>query len=201
MFRDLKNEGFLTDKELKYFTFEHKKACNLGKLYFLPKIHKRIENVPGRPVISNCGTATEKASEFLDSYLKPIMQESFSYIKDSGDFIKKIKHIRNIPEDAILVTADVVALYPSIPHMDGLRALRYALDKRVEKSIPTEKLITFAEFVLKNNYFEFNGQVKQQISGTAIGSKCAPTYACIFMNQIEIEFLDLQSNKSMVSLY
>ena len=197
MFRNLKNEGFLSDKELKYFIFEHKKACNLGKLYFLPKIHKRLENVPGRPVISNCGTATEKASEFLDSYLKPIMQESWSYIKDSGDFIQKIKSITNIPENSILVTADVVGLYPSIPHAEGLNALKNVLDRRAQNLIPTEKLLNFAEFVLKNNYFEFDGQTMQQISGTAIGTKCAPAYACIFMDHIETEFLKVQTNKPL----
>ena len=36
-----------------------------------------------------------------------------------------------------------------------------------------------AEFVLKNN-FDFNGQIKQKILGTAIGTKCATTYACIY---------------------
>ena len=45
------------------------------------------------------------------------------------------------------------------------------------------------EFVLKNNYFEFNSTVKYQISGTAIGAKFAPPYACIFMDYIEREFL------------
>ena len=46
-----------------------------------------------------------------------------------------------------------------------------------------------AEFVLKNNFFEFNGQVQHQISVTAIGIKFAPTYACIFMDEIETKFL------------
>ena len=68
---------------MKYFTYEYKKACNLGKLYLLPKIHKRLSNVPGRPVISNCGTPTEKVSEFLDHHLKAIMQNGLSYIRDS----------------------------------------------------------------------------------------------------------------------
>ena len=110
IFRNLTSGGFITDKELKYFSFDHKRACNLGKLYFLPKIHKILFNVPGRPAISNCGTPTEKASEFLDSHLKTIMQESWSYIKDSADFINKISQIGDIPENVILVTADVVSL-------------------------------------------------------------------------------------------
>ena len=46
------------------------------------------------------------------------------------------------------------------------------------------------EFVLKNNYFEFNDKVKQQLSGTAISTKFAPPYNCIFMNQFETEFLE-----------
>ena len=46
-----------------------------------------------------------------------------------------------------------------------------------------------AEFVLKNNYFEFNSTFKNQISGTAIGTKFAPPNACIFMDYIKKEFL------------
>ena len=71
-----------------------------------------------------------------------------------------------IPENVILVTADVVGLYQSIPHEVGLRE---ALNKRDEKTIPTEELLKMAEFVLKNNYFEFGNKIKQQISGTKLG--------------------------------
>ena len=55
-----------------------------------------------------------------------------------------------------------------------------------------------AKFVLKNNYFEFNGKVKQQILGTAIGTKFAPPYACIFMDEVEKSFLDTQELKPLV---
>ena len=120
IFKKLKSKGKISDKELKYFTFEYKKASNPGKMYLLPKIHKRLANVPGRPVISCCGTPTEKVSEFLDSQLKSVMKSGESYIKDSGDFIEKLKNLKSIPPNAILVTADVVGLYPSIPHNAGL---------------------------------------------------------------------------------
>ena len=45
---------------MKYFLYDYKNATNLGKLYFLPKIHKKLFNVPGRPVISNCGTPLKR---------------------------------------------------------------------------------------------------------------------------------------------
>ena len=200
MFSSLRRKGFITEKQLKYFTYEYKKATNFGKLYLLPKIHKRLFDVPGRPVISNCGTPTEKCSEFLDHHLKKVMQKGWSYIKDSGDFIKKINNLDLIPENAILVTADVVGLYPSIPHEVGLRALREALNKRDEKIIPTEELLKMAEFVLKNNYFEFGNKIKQQISGTAIGTKFAPPYAYIFMSDVETKFLESQHLQPLVWL-
>ena len=126
MFLNLKRKGSISEKEMKYFVYNYKNASNLGKLCFLPKIQKRLSNVPGRRVISICRTPTEKASEFLYYHLKPVMQRSWYYIKNSEDFIEKIKKISNTPDGANLVTADVVGLYPSIPHQLGLNALEEA---------------------------------------------------------------------------
>ena len=81
------------------------------------------------------------------------------YIKNSGDFISKIKRIGSVPEKALLVTADVVGLYPSVTHKMGLGAIKQALDKREQKKIPTEAPLNMAEFVLKKNFFEVNGNI------------------------------------------
>ena len=70
-----------------------------------------------------------------------------------------------------------MGLYPSILHETGLKALREVLDKREQHTIPTSELIRMADFVLKNNYFEFIGQIKQKNSGNAIVTKFAPPYA------------------------
>ena len=147
-----------------------------------------------------CGMPTEKVSEFLDYEIKPVMQKGKSYIRDSGHFLEKIKNISTLPENAILVTADVVGLYPSIPHQAGLSALKEALENRSVKKIPTENLIKMAEFVLKNNLFEFNSKVFQQISGTAIGTKFAPPYACIYMDRVEQDFLETQELQPLLWL-
>ena len=74
LFKNLKNKRGITEKQLKCFKIDFKKATNLSKLYLLPKIHKRFSEVPGRPVISNCRTPTE-VSEFLDRELKSVMKE------------------------------------------------------------------------------------------------------------------------------
>ena len=97
-----------------------------------------------------------------------------------------------------MITADVVGSYPSIPHEAGLKALKEALNNRTNKKVSTEDLVKLAKFVFKNNYFKFNGKVKQQISGTAIGTKFALPYACIFMNEVETSFLEAQEMKPLV---
>ena len=92
----------------------------------------------------------------MDSELKSVMQEGWSYIKDSGDFIKELNNIDHIPQDANKVTTDVVGLYPSIPNDNGLEALKKVLDNRENKKISTDDLTKMTELVLKNDYFEFN---------------------------------------------
>ena len=108
--------------------------------------------------------------------------------------MEKRKTLGCIPDNAILVTADVVGLYPSIPHQAGLIALKEALDKSLSKKIPTDDLIRMAEFVLSNS------DAFQQISGTAIGTKFAPPYACIYMDQVEQKFLAMQINQPLIWL-
>ena len=42
------------------------------------------------------------------------------------------------------------------------------------------------------NFFEFNGQIKQQISGNAIGTTIAPAYVCLFIDKVDTAFLETQ---------
>ena len=93
------------------------------------------------------------------------------------------------PGNAILLSADVIALYPRIPHEDGLKYLFERLEERELKQISSEDLVQMARFVLKNIFFEFDTKIKQQISGTAIGTKFAPPYTCIFMERVETGFV------------
>ena len=101
--------------------------------------------------------------------------------------MSKTKKLRKLSGNITLVTADVVALYTSIPHEDGLEAIRKRL-KSEDLKLPVNDMLKMAEFVLMNNIFEFNGNVKQQVAGIAIGTKLAPPYACIYMDKVETEF-------------
>ena len=165
------------------------KDPKFARFYLLPKIHKRSENVPRRPVISNCGFYTENISAFLDFPLQPLAREVKSYIKDTNNFLKKLRSLRNIPNDIILCSVDVAGLYPNILHDEGLSALQKRLELKREKKVSTSTLVELAEVVLKNNVFIFGKKTLKQLQGTAIGTKFDPPYSILFIAELEEEIL------------
>ena len=116
------------------------------------------------------------------------MQLAKSYVNDTSEFLRKIKELGKVLDGAILVTADAVGLYLSIPHEDHLDTLSEKLETCQDKKIAKEDLLKMAKFFLKNNSLGFNSKTKQQTSGTAIGTKFAPPYACISMDMVETGF-------------
>ena len=144
----IRKRGDLSQDTLNYFLVKNPKFV---RFYLLPKIHKRLYDVLGRPVISNCGFYTENTSSFLDFQLQPLAQTVKSYIKDTNHFLRKIKELGQLPEGTILCIIDVVDLYPNIPHDEGLDFL----DSRVDKQVTTDTLIELAELVLKITFLNF----------------------------------------------
>ena len=144
-------------------------------------------------MISGCNTPIEKISAFVDSQLKPLVSQILSLVKDTNHFLNKLKVMGTFPDGAILVTIDVVeGLYPHIAHDEGLTVVtvvRKALDNRCDSEIPTNDIVDLAELVLKNNNFEFDGKHYLQKRGTAIGTRMAPSYANLFMHDLESKLL------------
>jgi hypothetical protein len=54
--------------------------------------------------------------------------------------------------------------------------------------------------VLEGNIFEFNGDLWQQKIGTAMGTKVAPTYACLFMGNLENKILQAWKGPALMSV-
>ena len=53
-------------------------------------------------------------------------------------------------------------------------------------------ILEATKFILENNTFQFNDKYYIQISGTAMGTKMAPTYATLTMGFLEEEILNLK---------
>ena len=86
------------------------KNPQLGRFYLLPKIHKRMTNVAGRPVISNNRTSTENISSYLDYHLKSLIPNVPHILEDTRDFANRIQHLSDLPESSILLSFDAAGL-------------------------------------------------------------------------------------------
>ena len=100
-----------------------------------------------------------------------------------------MKRKGKVPKSWFLVTAYGLALYPSIPHKGVNLALRDKLEEQNSSKIHTDNLANLTEFVLENFFFEFSKEVKQQTSGTVVGSKFASPYVGTHMDKTKTDFL------------
>lgn len=181
---ELLKGGKITANEHKLLKPAHP---SLGRFYMLPKIHKTGN--PGRPIISGVGTITEPISGYVDELIRHIPLSLSSYIKDTTHFLREISGL-DVPEGSLLVTLDVSSLYTNIPHDDGIIALIDMYELHRKTGTPDSHVVaTLTRLVLELNAFEFNDKHFRQVSGTAMGTKMAPSYANIFMGMLESKFL------------
>ena len=150
-----------------------------GRLYELFKVHKTHqpgETPPERPIISGSGSVTENISLFVEHYLKHKATTHKSYLQDTPDFLRKVNEINSegpLPENSILVSIDVSALYTNIPQEEGLMSVDEALEGE-QLPFPKEFLTSLLELTLQHNIFEFNSELYLKLIGTAMGIRSAP---------------------------
>ena len=87
-------------------------------------------NPPGRPIELGIGILKEYVSAFVDREIQPQLANIPCYIKDTTDFLNTLSRFNNLPDNTILVTLDVTALYSNIPHNDGIGACKKHHDIR-----------------------------------------------------------------------
>ena len=157
-----------------------------------PKVHK--ENHPGRPLVSSIDSPTSKISEYVDFHLQPHTDTILSHIKDTKDFLNELDKVPTVKsQNSYLVTLDVRSLYTNIPNDEGIEVIRNLLQRKQSKL--TTVITAFLWLILTLNNFIFNSTNFLQLSGVAMGTKCAVIYANLFMSHFEeIHIYDLIRN-------
>ena len=88
--QDYKNNNFISETEYTQLR-PHGSISPATRFYGLCKILKN--NMPMHPIVSACGTATYNTAKFITKILQYYCGKTSSFVKDSADFIKKIKHL------------------------------------------------------------------------------------------------------------
>ncbi|CAF0863808.1 unnamed protein product [Brachionus calyciflorus] len=154
-------------------------------MYGLPKIHK--EGCPIRPIISAVGTYNYKLAKYLDEILKPLLDNSKYILKDTFDFVNKIKSL-STSIDKNLASYDVQSLFTNIPTIETIEIILNDVFKDgIEKfhNFNRKQLKKLLIVCTQESHFQFNGEFYDQIDGVAMGSPLGPLFANIFMKHFE----------------
>ena len=112
-----------------------------------------------------------------------------SYIRDSKQFLQLLESLPPLPENAILVTADVTSLYTNIPHEEGIESVLHYMKLHADTLPPgppsPHTIGLLLETILKNSSLSFMDRHFLQLVSTAMGTKAAPPYANLGMGRHE----------------
>ena len=175
------------------------KNTRLPEFYGLPKIHK--QDTPLRPVVAAYNGPLTPVSIFLERVLHQLLKFVPAHMENTAAALRSVKSFVDLTvlDGMIIVTMDVVALYPSIPIDEGISAVIEKLTQHENDidlaGLRIEDIKTLLDLVLYNNYFKFGEKVYRQKKGIAMGNHLAPPLAIVFMDRLEREMLRTAKHK------
>ena len=168
----------------------------MAHLYGLPKTHKTP--LAMRPILSACATYNYQLAKWLESKLQPLSYNEFT-VHDTLDFAEEITKVK-IKQGDVLVSYDVFSLFTSIPIDKTIELLtdrtfcnnwfNLSYDLKISKN----DLIELLTIATKEQLFQFDGQLYEQIDGAAMGSPLGP-----LLRQFLLCVTSKTSSMSMVS--
>ena len=185
----LLEKRFIDKKQHNYFSGP--RDIKQRVFYLLPKIHKNVTSwpkpnimPPGRPIISDVNSETYRISSYIDSFINPLSTGHPSYLKNSYEFVKKIKNFA-IQNNYILVTGDIESLYTNMNLERSIHCVQKIFNENPDPARSDKEILEMLRISLKNNDFTFNGKFYLQTMGCAMGKRFAPALANIYLLEFD----------------
>ncbi|UYV76511.1 hypothetical protein LAZ67_14000872 [Cordylochernes scorpioides] len=126
-------------------------------IYGLPKLHKL--GIPLRPIVAHFLSPMAPVSKFISSFLLSLLKgtPSLTSITSTSSFIDDVYGTPPCT-NLVMVSFDVVSLYPSLPHdliVDSLRS--FLADSYVDYHT-SSKIIELTHLCLQSSVCSFNSQ-------------------------------------------
>ncbi|CAF4594349.1 unnamed protein product [Rotaria sp. Silwood2] len=180
-----------------------KSTCSsISVFYGLPKAHKT--GYPLRPIISTRGSYQYQLSKYLAKAIREARPQASSYIKDSFEFVKKIKEIvleRN--KTYIKCSFDVESLYTNVPVNEAIEITldyMYKPRKLIDVPLNRDQMKILLNLSVTNSPFRFHNKIYKQIDGVAMGNPLAPIIADLWMQKMEEKLNKFRTNRPIVWL-
>ena len=112
-----------------------------------------------------------KVDPFVEKGLYKGVKRIPSRIKDTSHMLNIIDNLNDsdLPENSILVSFDVVNMFPSIDNESGIKAVKKILNDREWKKPPTECILEASRLCLEWNNSVFKDKNFIQTDGTSQG--------------------------------
>ena len=147
------------------------------------KIHKDPLKI--RLIINTQNSPIYKIAKKISKELRPLIRSGKSYIKDTEQFVDKIRNIK-LEEDEIMISFDISDMYPSLPKQDVItEVVRRINDENFKPSMNKKALIELVIISVEFMSFSCNGQYFDQKDGLFIGSPTSPAFAELYIQRVE----------------
>ena len=143
-----------------------------------------------RPIVSCSSGPTERISGFLCKILTPHLDNVKSLVTNAQQVVQIIDSMDlSSHTNVTLVLLDVESLYLSIPQAAGIEMVLQRVLPPNPSSPQTNNLRhmvrDFLRVVICDNTFRFHDRYYNQVKGVAMGTRCAPPFANLFLASLE----------------
>ena len=105
-------------------------------------------DIPVRLFTTVCNTAIENISRFIESICAPLTSNLPNIIKETSHLLDLIDiNKSSLPDKLILVSFDIINMFPNIDKERGMEAVRSLLDSRFSQNPSTECIMEGNLFV------------------------------------------------------
>ena len=156
-----------------------------GYIYGNPKIHKKLQDPPLRPIISQVGTVTYDIAKQLNSLIVKYLPNQYS-IKSTYEFLKLLE---NCDSKNKIGSLDVTNLFTNVPVMETIEIILKNVYNNGNIPAPNIPQETLRQLLIisttKTPFRHINGDLYIQIEGVSMGSCLGPTFANFYMCNLE----------------
>ena len=150
------------------------KGSRLAHLYGLPKTHKAQLSVSVRPIMSATDTYNFKLAKWLEEKFKPLSLNQHT-VTDVFSFANEVSNM-SVCENDLLVFYDVTSLFKNVPLEETIQILVTKVfsdnwfNQTYGLNIAKSDLAELLRLVTKDQLFQYDGKLYEQIDGVGMGS-------------------------------
>ena len=197
----LKERKFISSKEFRYLQPPTQPTARRFKL--LPKLHKDTwldpAMPPGRPIVADTGSASRRAGDLIEHFLRPLCVQLPSHLKDTRHLIAILRETI-LPPNCLLFTLDVEALYTNVPIDEGIQAVSTMFLRFPDVKRPSLSILTLLRVILNSNVFVYEDTTWLQKHGVSMGQKFGGSFANVFLGHWERAALSSAPRQPLVWL-